>query len=238
MTNRQDWHVCELSQAGISSRAYTPGPVLEPRRPALRVRSDDRRSCTRRRTRRARLPQAPRRLAQGCPGDAVSLSDAGSARAYSGGVAVFRGGLKNGVLHHRRGDAVAHGFDRHLDLERRAFGVVRRVDRRQRDHLLQHRRPRRRRRLARPAGRRGRPARRRATRSRRPAAAARAARRCVSTSVQSISRPTICRAGPRRVLVAQRLLADEAALVEADQAAEPHLERRVPLRRRSAPSCC
>ena len=26
MTNRQDWHVCELSQAGIGSRAYTPGP--------------------------------------------------------------------------------------------------------------------------------------------------------------------------------------------------------------------
>ena len=26
MTNRQDWHVCELSQAGIASRAYTPGP--------------------------------------------------------------------------------------------------------------------------------------------------------------------------------------------------------------------
>ena len=26
MTNRQDWHVCELSQAGIQSRAYTPGP--------------------------------------------------------------------------------------------------------------------------------------------------------------------------------------------------------------------
>jgi len=26
MTNRQDWHVCELSQAGITSRAYTPGP--------------------------------------------------------------------------------------------------------------------------------------------------------------------------------------------------------------------
>lgn len=26
VTNRQDWHVCELSQAGISSRAYTPGP--------------------------------------------------------------------------------------------------------------------------------------------------------------------------------------------------------------------
>jgi Rieske 2Fe-2S family protein len=25
-TNRQDWHVCELSQAGIGSRAYTPGP--------------------------------------------------------------------------------------------------------------------------------------------------------------------------------------------------------------------
>ena len=25
-TNRQDWHVCELSQAGIGSRAYSPGP--------------------------------------------------------------------------------------------------------------------------------------------------------------------------------------------------------------------
>ena len=42
MTNRQDWHVCELSQAGISSRAYTPGPVFESRGSALRVRSDDR----------------------------------------------------------------------------------------------------------------------------------------------------------------------------------------------------
>lgn len=26
LTNRQDWKVCELSQAGISSRAYRPGP--------------------------------------------------------------------------------------------------------------------------------------------------------------------------------------------------------------------
>ena len=26
MTNRQDWRVCELSQAGIASRAYQPGP--------------------------------------------------------------------------------------------------------------------------------------------------------------------------------------------------------------------
>ena len=26
MTNRQDWYVCELAQAGISSRAYVPGP--------------------------------------------------------------------------------------------------------------------------------------------------------------------------------------------------------------------
>ncbi len=25
MTNRQDWHVCELSQLGVSSRAYAPG---------------------------------------------------------------------------------------------------------------------------------------------------------------------------------------------------------------------
>jgi Rieske 2Fe-2S family protein len=26
LTNRQDWHMCELSQQGIMSRAYTPGP--------------------------------------------------------------------------------------------------------------------------------------------------------------------------------------------------------------------
>ncbi len=26
MTNKQDWHVCELSQQGIASRAYAPGP--------------------------------------------------------------------------------------------------------------------------------------------------------------------------------------------------------------------
>jgi Rieske 2Fe-2S family protein len=26
MTNKQDWHVCELSQRGITSRAYRPGP--------------------------------------------------------------------------------------------------------------------------------------------------------------------------------------------------------------------
>lgn len=29
MTNRQDWQVCELSQLGIQSRAYTPGPYAE-----------------------------------------------------------------------------------------------------------------------------------------------------------------------------------------------------------------
>ena len=29
MTNEQDWHVSELSQQGISSRAYTPGPYAE-----------------------------------------------------------------------------------------------------------------------------------------------------------------------------------------------------------------
>jgi Rieske 2Fe-2S family protein len=26
MTNRQDRHVCELSQEGIGARTYTPGP--------------------------------------------------------------------------------------------------------------------------------------------------------------------------------------------------------------------
>jgi len=26
MTNRQDWHVCELSHAGVQSKSYTPGP--------------------------------------------------------------------------------------------------------------------------------------------------------------------------------------------------------------------
>jgi Rieske 2Fe-2S family protein len=26
LTNRQDWHVCELSHAGVQSKSYTPGP--------------------------------------------------------------------------------------------------------------------------------------------------------------------------------------------------------------------
>jgi Rieske 2Fe-2S family protein len=26
-TNREDWHVCELAQRGIASRAYSPGPL-------------------------------------------------------------------------------------------------------------------------------------------------------------------------------------------------------------------
>jgi Rieske 2Fe-2S family protein len=26
LTNRQDWHICELSQRGVASRAYAPGP--------------------------------------------------------------------------------------------------------------------------------------------------------------------------------------------------------------------
>jgi Rieske 2Fe-2S family protein len=29
MTNRQDWRVCELSQLGVGSRAYTPGPYSD-----------------------------------------------------------------------------------------------------------------------------------------------------------------------------------------------------------------
>ena len=29
ITNREDWHIVELSQAGIQSRAYTPGPYSE-----------------------------------------------------------------------------------------------------------------------------------------------------------------------------------------------------------------
>jgi len=29
MTNREDWHLCTISQQGISSRAYSPGPYAE-----------------------------------------------------------------------------------------------------------------------------------------------------------------------------------------------------------------
>ncbi|NIR47776.1 aromatic ring-hydroxylating dioxygenase subunit alpha [candidate division KSB1 bacterium] len=29
LTNKQDWHVCELSQQGVASRAYTPGPYSD-----------------------------------------------------------------------------------------------------------------------------------------------------------------------------------------------------------------
>jgi Rieske 2Fe-2S family protein len=36
LTNREDWHIAELSQLGISSRAYTPGPY-SPRESLLRA---------------------------------------------------------------------------------------------------------------------------------------------------------------------------------------------------------
>src|SRR5581483_694241 len=36
LTNREDWHIAELAQAGISSRAYTPGPY-SPRESLLRA---------------------------------------------------------------------------------------------------------------------------------------------------------------------------------------------------------
>jgi Rieske 2Fe-2S family protein len=47
MTNQQDWRICELSQQGVASRAYAPGP-FSPResllaafdREYLRVMSD------------------------------------------------------------------------------------------------------------------------------------------------------------------------------------------------------
>jgi len=29
VTNRQDWHLCAISQQGISSRVYGPGPYAE-----------------------------------------------------------------------------------------------------------------------------------------------------------------------------------------------------------------
>jgi Rieske 2Fe-2S family protein len=39
LTNREDWHIAELSQAGISSRAYTPGPY-SPRESLLQAFDD------------------------------------------------------------------------------------------------------------------------------------------------------------------------------------------------------
>jgi Rieske 2Fe-2S family protein len=38
MTNRQDWHICEQSQLGVSSRVYQPGPYS--RRESLSVQFD------------------------------------------------------------------------------------------------------------------------------------------------------------------------------------------------------
>ena len=38
MTNRQDWHICEQSQLGVQSRAYSPGPYSK--RESLSVQFD------------------------------------------------------------------------------------------------------------------------------------------------------------------------------------------------------
>ena len=51
-----------------------------------------------------------------------------------------------------------------------------------------------------------------------------------SIAGQLMSRPTICRAGPRRCSSRERRPADERPRVQLDEAAEPHLERRVFLR--------
>ena len=39
MTNKQDWHVCELSQQGIASRAYRARTVLAARKHSRRMGS-------------------------------------------------------------------------------------------------------------------------------------------------------------------------------------------------------
>ena len=54
-------------------------------------------------------------------------------------MAVFLAGLKNGVFTTFAADAMADGFDRHLELQRGALGVMRAIDRGERDHPLQGR---------------------------------------------------------------------------------------------------
>ena len=77
------------------------GAVLEPRGSALRVRSDDRRAAQ----------SATEEC--GSEGRGSPLINHQWSASPSSGV-----GLKNGVLHDRRADAVPHGFDRDLDLQR------------------------------------------------------------------------------------------------------------------------
>ena len=86
MTNRQDWHVCELSQAGISSRAYTPGPYSN--REDLLYAFDRMIVGV-----HGRVHQSRYEL-EACPTVAASSES----EAYAGGVAVFRFGSKNGVF--------------------------------------------------------------------------------------------------------------------------------------------
>src|SRR5436305_3948255 len=69
MTNKQDWHVCELSQKGIASRAYQPGPYSSREsipaawvREYLRVTSDQRPVISKRISRGNRA-QFPRTIA-------------------------------------------------------------------------------------------------------------------------------------------------------------------------------
>ena len=111
MTNRQDWHVCELSQAGISSRAYTPGPYSN--REDLLFAFDkmivglhEAGDANLQGPQAEALPTADlktkstRWRAFGGCGLAVpwpSVPRSAAATTYPGGVAVFRGGLKNGV---------------------------------------------------------------------------------------------------------------------------------------------
>ena len=109
MTNRQDWHVCELSQAGISSRAYTPGPYSN--REDL-LYAFDRMIVGVARARCGRRLRQPRVTATTSPTPEASDQRRPSARRLR----LAR--VEERRLHDRRADPVADGFDRDLDLQR------------------------------------------------------------------------------------------------------------------------
>ena len=95
LTNRQDWHVCELQQRGTRVAELGRRPLLEPGGVGAGVRPDGRRPLRRGRSRRASGPSAsattrrrrsrPRTAAQRAPGTTVAeLRSEGAAASRSG----------------------------------------------------------------------------------------------------------------------------------------------------------
>ena len=91
LTNRQDWHVCEQMQLGLTSRAYRPGPYSHREELLVRLRPAHPRAASE--TRLARTPDVTREVTGHLGGSPIA-ADRLDGAFLEGGQA---GGLLGGI---------------------------------------------------------------------------------------------------------------------------------------------